>query len=110
MRKTRKDDEFFPYFPECVAIHLVRYLFDVGPVMSSDAGKGPVNYQEINAWQQATGIPLNTWEAKMLRQLSLEYLSESHLAKNSSRPSPFVRELEIDREDVAKRVRSLLRG
>lgn len=60
-------------------------LFDVGP---STAGE-VVTFQEIAAWQSATGVRLDAWEAETLRRLSHAYLAEMVEAKDPARPPPY---------------------
>lgn len=110
MRRNHRDDEYLPEYPECSALHLVHYLFEIGPVQSSGMGTAPISFSEIASWQQITGTSLNSWEGRMLRRLSNEYLQESYLAESPSRPSPFVAAKEVDKDETANKVRSILRG
>jgi hypothetical protein len=71
------------------AEYLVEHLWEVGPTMAAGAGAGPVTFQEMTAWQEMTGVDLEPWEARILRQLSLDYLSESHKAESPDRLPPY---------------------
>jgi hypothetical protein len=66
-----------PEMPPCEVPYLLDYFFELGPVMAAGMGNGPVTHEEIQAWQRNTGIELNAWEARMLRQMSVAYLNES---------------------------------
>ena len=66
--------------PECDAHYLAGYLFRIGPTLAAGMGEGPVTHSEIESWQRNTGIELNSWEAEMIRSLSLEYLGSSQKA------------------------------
>ena len=87
--------------------YLLGYLFEVGPVMAGGGGVGPLTYQELGAWQAATGIELRAWEARFLRRLSGEYLAESRRAEQPDCPPPWQA---ADRTDerlaVAKRLQA----
>ena len=72
--------------PECEAIYLVGYLYEVGPVI----GDLPVTHTELRSWQDNTGIGLNSWEVRTVARLSREYLSESQKAKTPTAPAPWV--------------------
>jgi hypothetical protein len=69
--------------------YLVGYLFEIGPTVPAGMGAGPISFEEIRAWQELTGISLNPWEARTLRRLSNDYLSESYNATKPDRPAPW---------------------
>jgi len=75
--------------PPCDCLHVVTYLFEVGPTMQSGMGESPITHQEIAAWQSNTGIELQTWEARFMRQLSIEYLSEAQRAAEHDCAAPW---------------------
>lgn len=60
---------------------LLDYFFDVGPVVGTGMGGVPLRSEHLSAWQTETGTRLQSWEARALRRLSGEYLSESHRAE-----------------------------
>lgn len=81
----KKDGIEEPEMPPCDAQYVIGYLFEIGPTM----GEGPVTHGEIESWQRNTGIRLTTWEARILKRLSLEYLGESQQATERGRPAPW---------------------
>jgi hypothetical protein len=90
MKKEAGRDDFEPEMPDTgVAGYLISYLFEVGPTMAGGMGAGPLTHGEILAWQEITGTRINTWEARTLRRLSLEYLSESCKATKRNCPPPW---------------------
>lgn len=76
--------------PECDAIYLVEYLFEVGPVISGGMGDAPISHLELDAWQRNTGIELQSWEVRAMHRLSIEYLSESQAAVKFDAPAPWI--------------------
>lgn len=78
-----------PEMPPCAAIYIADWLFEVGPTTPTGAGAVPLSHAEIEAWQHNTGITLNTWQARMLKRLSQEYLSEYQAAADADRPAPW---------------------
>lgn len=72
--------------------YLVRHLFEIGPVMSGSSGAAPVTHQEITAWQVLTRVPLQPWEARFLRGMSLAYVGELHAAAKHDRKAPWTPE------------------
>lgn len=75
--------------PPCDALHFIAYLYELGPTVAAGAGEGPITHAEIAAWQGNTGIALEGWEARLMRQLSLAYLSESHKATKADCEAPW---------------------
>jgi hypothetical protein len=75
--------------PECDAMHIVSYLFEIGPTLSGGMGESPLPDTEIEAWQRNTGIELQSWEARAVKRLSREYLSESQAATELNRACPW---------------------
>jgi len=75
--------------PDCDALYLIEYLFDVGPVTHGGMGDAPLSHLELNAWQQNIGIELQPWEVRVMHRLSLEYLSESQKATAYDAPAPW---------------------
>lgn len=78
-----------PDMPDCNDLHLIEYLFEIGPVLSGGMGEAPLNHAEIDAWQRNTGINLTAWEARTLRRLSASYLAEMQASAQADRPSPW---------------------
>lgn len=76
--------------PPCDAPHLIAYLFEIGPVAPGAMSGAPLSFLEIQAWQDCTGIALESWEARVLRRLSAEYLSESHAATKRDCKPPWI--------------------
>lgn len=87
---------------------LIEYLFDAGPTSPSGTGSVALTWADLEAWQRGTGVSLPPWTARLLRKLSSEYLQQSTLAIHHDAPPPWDRV--IDRDQVAKKVRSIFRG
>lgn len=98
--------------PECDAMHVVAYLFDIGPVLHGGMGETPLTCGEIAAWEGLTGIELTAWEAQVVRRLSLEYLSEQQRAESPTalppwQDAPYAR---LDPAEQAKRLQRHIEG
>ena len=78
-----------PDMPPCDALYLVGYLFEIGPTLPAGMGEGPLTHGEIASWQSNTGVRLESWEARLLRRLSLDYLNESYKARARDCPAPW---------------------
>lgn len=115
--KTRleiiKEDGRDPFYPplEC-AQHIINYLFEIGPILSTGMGAVSISNQELYAWQSNVHIRLKPWESRFIRKLSTEYLSESHKAAKEGAPAPWQSDIEyIDKKqsivDMKNRIREL---
>lgn len=94
--------------PDCAALHIIEYLFEVGPTLASGMGNMPLTHCEINAWQNNKGILLNAWEAKMLRTLSIEYIHQTMLSKDIACKAPYGEA--IANQITAASMRETIRG
>jgi len=86
-RESLKNEPDMP--PVEGAGYLLEYLWEIGPAVSTGIGAGPVSHEELLAWQSNTGIELSAWEARTLRRLSCDYLSESHAAEKRDAKAPW---------------------
>lgn len=67
-------------YPDCDADYILVYLQEIGLTL----GDQPLNFGEIESYQNVSGIDLQSWEARILKKLSVAYLSESNKAKDSN--------------------------
>lgn len=85
-----------PLLPPNPAPYLTEWLFDVGPSGSNGMGETPIDYRDLLAWQDITGVELMPWEATTIRRLSRDFVVERHRAKDATAPAPY-----LDRDAVA---------
>lgn len=92
--------------PECGAAHLLVYLFEIGPVLQGGMGDAPITHTELQAWMENTGIELTAWEARIVKRLSLEYLSEQQRATAPDAPCPWpdAPYVQVDASTMAQRL------
>ena len=64
-------------------------LIEMGISEAAGMGVGPISWLTIDAWQRVTGIHLPTWEARLIRQLSVDYLAEGRKAESENCPPPW---------------------
>jgi hypothetical protein len=108
LRKLRKDDKYMPDMPSVEAEHTLDYLFEIGPVMGGSMGVSPITNEEIQAWQLNTGIELQSWQARLIRRLSLDYLTESQKAEKRDCPAPWIVE-KLESKLVAANMRQQIK-
>lgn len=75
--------------PECNALYLAGYLFDVGPTQPAGMGETGVSEGEIESWQNNRSIRLTPWESGALKRASREYARQAQLATKSDCPPPW---------------------
>lgn len=80
-----------PVLPFNPAPHITDWLFEIGPM----AGEGPIDWQDMLAWSQLTGIDLNPWEARTLRRLSRAFVNQRYDARKANSPEPRVQADEV---------------
>lgn len=75
-------------------------LIEIGMTEAAGMGSAPLSWLTIDAWQRVTGVTLPAWEARLLRQLSVEYLTESRKAESQNCPSPWRAQVTQRERDV----------
>lgn len=77
------------FLPPNPAPSIVNHLVEMGITEAGGMGAVPLSWATIDAWQRVTGVTLPAWEARMIRQLSVEYLSETRKAESQFCPAPW---------------------
>ncbi len=104
--KAQKTD---PPLPPITAQHVYDWLMQVGPVEAGGMGQVPISWATIHAWSALTFTRLSSWEARMLRRLSSDYLAEIHAAEDHTRPAPWAPgRAEVDQQEAERRLRAVL--
>lgn len=96
-----KKRKITPGMPPNPAPHIVARLVEIGLTEAAGMGNGPLSWPTIDAWCNRTGIDLAPWEARLIRQLSVDYVAESRLAESENCPPPWraeVTQREIETE------------
>lgn len=90
-QQTMQRDGIKPDMPPAgAAAHLVGILFEVGPTTPAGEGRAPIAWTDIEAWQRCTGRPLSSWEARIVRRLSAEYVSGLGEFSDPAAPAPYM--------------------
>lgn len=85
--------------------YLIAYWQDIGLAQSGGFGSAPLSCLEVEAWQRCTGICLEPWEFKILRDMSRSYLSQLQEGEKPECPPPYGDPVQdFDREAVSKKV------
>lgn len=104
-----KKDKIPITMPPNPAPSIVQKLIEIGLTEAAGMGAAPISWLSIDAWQRITGVTLPPWEARLIRQLSVDYLAESRRAESENCPPPWhteVTQREIETEET--RLRMLL--
>lgn len=95
--------------PPNPAPHFTDRLIEIGLTEAAGMGAVPISWRQIEAWQQLTGVPLEPWEARLLRRLSAIYLAEGRTAESESCPPPWRTQVTArEREVEDAQLRSVL--
>lgn len=98
-----------PKMPPNPLPHIVERLIEIGLTEAAGMGLAPLSWREINEWQRATSVTLAPWEARLIRQLSVEYLTESRRAESENCPPPWRGVItDADRSAEERQLRSVL--
>jgi len=89
--------------------YLLEYLKEVGPAMVNGNFPAPVSWQEIQAWQELTGINLDAFEAQIIRELSCVYAEQYVKSEKIECPPPWV-DAQADKTAISERVKRLFRS
>jgi hypothetical protein len=84
-----KADGITPQMPPNPAPHIVERLVEIGLSEATGMSASPLSWREILAWQEATGVPLTPWEARLIKRLSTAYLAEGRKAESENCPPPW---------------------
>ena len=104
-----KADKIEPTMPPNPMPHLISRLIEIGITEAGGMGPVPLSWREIVAWQEATRVRLAAWEARLMRQLSLTYISESRRAEDETCPAPYRMEItQRERDADEARLRLVL--
>jgi hypothetical protein len=98
-----------PPMPPNSAPHIINRLVDIGLTGSNGMEMIPLPQSEIAAWQTNSCVRLAPWEAKLIRRLSTEYVSERGRAESETCPPPWrapITNREIETEEA--RLRAVL--
>lgn len=86
MKDSASDEFFEPDMPPAGdAEYLLDHFWKVGP----SVGDSQITQGELRHYQDNNGITLSPWECNTLRQLSIDYLNESHRATKADCPPPY---------------------
>ena len=94
--------------PEMKCSYLFDYLLKIGVMSFNGMANVPLSWQELNAWVQVTGTPLDAWELKVIHKASEVYVNQLEASRKPEAPMP-ERIIEQDPRKLAKRIKSILR-
>jgi hypothetical protein len=93
--KELNDLGLSPSFPDIKkGRELTNMLFQIGVYKQGFSGIVPVDWVDIKAWSDLTGVVLTGEEARILRKLSEDYCQQFSTSKHITTKSPFFDEQE----------------
>ncbi|WP_239016837.1 phage tail assembly chaperone [Sphingomonas ginkgonis] len=104
-----KKDKISPPMPPNPAPHLINRLIEIGIAETGGMGPSTLSWREIGEWQRLTGVELEPWEARLIRDLSAAYIAEGRLAEDHNCPPPWRAAITQQARDADEaRLRSVL--
>src|SRR3546814_10073530 len=82
--------------------HIITRLLEIGIAEAGGMASVPISWGEIGAWQRNTGVRLDQWEARLMRKLSSEYVTECRRAESENCPPPWRAEVTQLERDIAE--------
>lgn len=86
--------------------YLGEYLFEIGPLISTNQGNRPIDWVDLSAWQSVTGERLNKMELKAIIDLSCAYLHQHRESLEPDSIPPWGDHTKVDHAALAARRRS----
>jgi hypothetical protein len=96
--------------PENSAPYLTDWLFEIGPTGSNGVGRCRLEWRDIAAWQDVSGIDLEPWEGNLIRRLSGDYAEQLARSEKPDCPQPWINDVEVHRTAVASKVTAIFGG
>ncbi len=88
-----KVNKIAPQMPPNPMPHIIAWFIEIGITQSTGMGPGPLSWGELDDWQRQVAVTLSPWEVRLLRQLSVTFISESQKAECENCPSPWCAEV-----------------
>lgn len=89
--------------------YLLDYAFEIGPSRSSGQGPLTIEWVDIKAWCELTGVILDLWELLVIREISKAFVAQYYVSEGAIVPSPY-QPAEFDKGKVSNRIGNMLRG
>ncbi len=70
-----------PLLPPVAHRHLIGWWLEIGPTAPGGMGDAPLPIAQIRNDMEALGVDLAPWEARAIRRMSREFLSQQHEAR-----------------------------
>lgn len=94
--------------PELTLTYLFEYLMRIGPCIYSSMGQEPLNWTDLESWQNQHGITLSPFELSIIRKASVIYVEQIQLSKKPDCVPP-VKMVEQETEKFVNHIKSILR-
>ncbi len=93
-----------PPMPPNPAPHIIDWLTEIGLIGTHGMGAVPIPWSEITEFQRNSAISLEPWVARLIRRMSVAYVSMSNRAEDEACAPPWrapvtdrERDTEVDR-------------
>jgi len=90
--------------------YIAGWLDEMGVCGSGMSGPVTLPWHEMQAWAAITGTIISNEEARIVRALSQEFVSQYHKSNDADCPPPFAAYSEPDHDSLAKRIKAAFRA
>lgn len=93
------------------AAYLISYWQELGMVELGGMGPIPLSANEVCAWCAGSGVVLDAWEFRSIREMSRAYLSQAHDSQQIDCPAPYgAPENAFDRAVLSKEIGNIFKS
>ena len=103
-------DDLTPDFPAIRTPWVIDWLMEVGPNDPGAMGAVPISWTTIGQWQHCMGLDLPPWLVRLLRHLSVEFVTETVRARDPDCPPPWTATSVLNRDEVSRKVTNAFRA
>ncbi len=89
---------------------IIDTLMEIGPSEAGAMGAVPLSWASIDHWQRCIGAELAPWLCRLLRRLSVEFVTESQNAREPDCPAPWTTTSVLNRDEVSRKVSNAFRA
>jgi broad specificity phosphatase PhoE len=99
-----------PEFPPIPTRYLVDWFFEIGPSSPGGMAGATLTWSEMEAWQRLTGISLEAWEARTIREMSRAFLKQQHDSRKANCPAPWSESPEVVNDRVTAQFAAMFKA
>lgn len=86
-----REQGYEPSFPDIKkGRELLKMTLDIGIAKSGFSGPAPIEWVDLQAWSDISGVQLSYEEAKIIKKISSDYCSQIQKSKSFNAVAPYL--------------------